>query len=115
MMTEKAALEARVAALEQALQTQAPRLAAVERKWVKDAPIPGRERRDMSAKHPVNEPTIVFQFLSILEDWGLIKLYHTRVPFERAMFEVGFVVPDAVVYMIVIFSLIYSAIVMGVV
>src|SRR3989338_891298 len=97
-------LNARVAALEQALDSQEPRLKQVERRWVHDAPVPGRERSEPSERHPVSEPSIIWQFLSILEDWGLIKLYHQRISFERGMFQIGFpFVSDNIVYLIVVF------------
>lgn len=109
-------LESRVAALERALQKQEPRVHQLERTvLVKDAAVPKRERSEDSPRHPVSEPSLTFQFLSILEDWGLVNLYFKRVPFEKAMFEVGFIVPDNVIYLAVAFSLVYSAFLMGVI
>ena len=115
-MMEKTDLEGRVSALERALQRQGPKVSQLERTiLVKDAPIPKRNRSEPSARHPVKEPSLIMQGLSILEDWGLISLYYNRVPFGKAMFEVGFIVPDNVIYLAVAFSLVYSAFLMGVI
>ncbi len=54
-------------------------------------------------------PTIPVQIMSLLEDVGIFQTMTTKHPsFEDGMVNLGFVLPDAVVYALALGSLAYA-------
>lgn len=58
------------------------------------------------------KPSLPAQFVSLLEDAGLVKIVNGGWTFEQAMLGPSFIIPDELLWAIVLASIAYSAWVM---
>jgi len=59
------------------------------------------------------DPGWEVQFMSLLEDFGVINIKDKKITFDDAMFKTSFFLPDVAINLIVVFSVLYSASVAG--
>ncbi|OIO26853.1 hypothetical protein AUJ15_00445 [Candidatus Micrarchaeota archaeon CG1_02_55_41] len=48
------------------------------------------------------------QFVSLLEDFGVVNIKDKKITFDTAMFGYGFFLPDAVINALAVFSALYG-------
>jgi hypothetical protein len=57
----------------------------------------------------LKQPGMVVEFMNLLEDAGVINIKDKKIDFDTAMFRTSFYLPDPVINLIVVFSVVYSA------
>lgn len=67
----------------------------------------------MAEEFKPHEPGFAMQVTSLLEDAGLVKIANGGWTFEQAMFGPSFILPDEVIWAIVLASIAYSAMVLN--